>query len=181
MNGQDTIDEIMLIFRNNGQESYGEDITQLEHAVQVGLLAINAGCDDETVVAAFLHDIGHLCAEDDMNGYGARAHHESGALWLRERGFSERVCRLIEGHVLAKRYLTAVDEEYHQQLSEASKASLGFQGGPMNEEEVKAFANDSLLEEHLQLRRWDEEGKDNSLDLTNLEQFRPFLERHLSA
>ncbi len=40
-----------------------------------------------------------------------------------------------------------------------SKRTLEFQGGPMNEEEAVRFRKDTLFEECVQQRRWDEEAK----------------------
>ena len=46
-----------------GDKGYiGEDITQLEHAMQAALLAEKENCSSDVVLAAFLHDIGHLIA-----------------------------------------------------------------------------------------------------------------------
>ena len=54
-----------------------------------------------------------------------RATEVIGATYLRMRGFAERVPHLIEGHVLAKRYLCFADPGYHETLSPASR-----HGGP---------------------------------------------------
>ena len=52
---------IAQLFAQSGQDAYyGEPVTQLEHALQCAHLAEQHGADDETVAAAFLHDIGHL-------------------------------------------------------------------------------------------------------------------------
>jgi putative nucleotidyltransferase with HDIG domain len=86
----------------------GEPVSQIEHMSQAAQLAMAEGFDDEVVLAAFFHDIGHLCAEgaENMGGYGVVSHERLGADYLREAGFSERMARLVEYHVQAKRYLT---------------------------------------------------------------------------
>ena len=54
------IDELAERFASHGAEPYGEAISQAEHALQCATLAERAGCADSLVIAALLHDIGHL-------------------------------------------------------------------------------------------------------------------------
>src|ERR1700733_6043886 len=57
-------EEIMHYYEKNGGEEYsGEKLSQLEHMVQAAQLAEEQGQDEEVILAAFLHDIGHLCEE----------------------------------------------------------------------------------------------------------------------
>ena len=59
----------------------------------------------------------------------ARAQHDViGATYLRMLGFHERVAHLVEGHVLAKRYLCAVNPHYYDTLSNSSRRTLAYQG-----------------------------------------------------
>ena len=67
---------------------------------------------------------------------------------------------IIAQHVPAKRYLVAVDAEYHAQLSPASVASLVRQGGPMSDAEVAEFGAHPNAEEAVTVRRWDDNAKD---------------------
>lgn len=155
---------IANLFAQSGHDAYfGEPVTQLEHALQTAQLAEQAGSDTETVVAAFLHDIGHLLPVDDMagymDGYGTVDHERLGADYLRELGFSEKVAQLIENHVNAKRYLVAKSQDYFARLSEASLRTLEFQGGPMTPDEAAAFEGHPYFNEILQLRGWDEQAK----------------------
>jgi predicted HD phosphohydrolase len=56
-----SLDEIAALFAARGDRMYsGEPVTQLQHALQCGQLAEQDGASDELVVAAFLHDLGHL-------------------------------------------------------------------------------------------------------------------------
>lgn len=155
---------IANLFAQSGQDAYfGEPVTQLEHALQCAQLAEQAGADDETVVAAFLHDIGHLLPPDQangyMDGYGTVDHEKLGADFLRERGFSEKVAQLIEHHVNAKRYLVFKNPTYFARLSEASLKTLEFQGGPMTADEAAAFEANPYFKGILQMRTWDEQAK----------------------
>ena len=155
---------IAQLFAQSGQDAYfGEPVTQLEHALQCAQLAEAAGADDETVVAAFLHDIGHLLppelAGGYMDGYGTVDHEKLGADFLREQGFSEKVAQLIENHVNAKRYLVFKHPDYFARLSEASVKTLAFQGGPMSAGQALAFETNPYFKRILQLRAWDEQAK----------------------
>lgn len=64
-------------------------MSQIEHMSQAAQLALAQGYDDEVVLAAFFHDIGHICAEtaDNMGGYGVISHELQGANYLRDKGF----------------------------------------------------------------------------------------------
>jgi putative nucleotidyltransferase with HDIG domain len=99
---------------------------------QAADLAEKEGYDEEVILAAFFHDIGHLCSSgheaESMDGFGTVNHEKLGADYLREKGFSERLAILVEGHVIAKRYLTYKFPSYYNRLSAASKATLDFQG-----------------------------------------------------
>lgn len=155
---------IAQLFAQSGQDAYfGEPVTQLEHALQTAQLAERAGADRETVLAAFLHDIGHLLPPEQagayMDGYGTVDHERLGANFLRQRGFSEKVAQLIENHVNAKRYLVARNPEYRARLSEASLRTLEFQGGPMTPDEAAAFEGHPYFREILRVRGWDEQAK----------------------
>lgn len=158
------MDTIATLFAHSGHDAYfGEPVTQLEHALQSAQLAEQAGADRETVVAAFLHDIGHLLPPEAshgyMDGYGTVDHEQLGADYLRGLGFSEKIAQLIENHVNAKRYLVSKQPEYLANLSEASLKTLAFQGGPMNTDEAVAFEAHPHFNEILLMRRWDEQAK----------------------
>src|SRR6188768_2926165 len=138
---EQVVDEIFTLYEKFGGEDYiGEPVSQIEHMSQSAQLAIREGFDDEVVLAAFFHDIGHICVmknqSNNMGGYGVKSHEKIGADFLREKGFPEKVATLVESHVQAKRYLTFKFPEYFNSLSEASKMTLGFQGGVMTSEEA---------------------------------------------
>lgn len=132
-----TIRQVFAYIHAQGNADYiGEPVSQLEHTLQAAQLARNAHCDDETVLAALLHDVGRFIpAAEKMERmvapdgtYVGRASHEVvGEVFLRERGFPEKVCQLVGAHVVAKRYLTAVERGYWEGLSEASKRTLEMQ------------------------------------------------------
>jgi phosphonate degradation associated HDIG domain protein len=164
------------------QAYFGESLSQLDHALQCAALAGEAGSDEATVLAALLHDIGHLCAPAGtahMSTYGIIGHERIGAAFLRQRGFSPRVTDLAQGHVAAKRYLVWRDSAYMRRLSTASVQTLAFQGGPMSPQEARAFEHDPLAEQKLRLRSWDEWAKRSGWKVPPLEAYRDMLVRHL--
>lgn len=121
-----------------------------EHAAQTAEQAIRAGADDELVVAALLHDLGHAEAGHD-HGRWAREHLSS--------ILSERVLWLIEHHITAKRYACTVDPTYHDKLSEDSKRTLVLQGGTLSAAGAAAFARHRWFADVMRLREWDEGAK----------------------
>ena len=139
-------------------EYYGENVTQLEHALQMYQLATDAGADQELAVAAFLHDIGHLLPAE-KGELGSEDHDFSGAAWLHRQGFSRRVVAVTAQHVNAKRYLCFKFPEYYDRLSEASKLTLEMQGGPMTGRQAISFEKQPHFEEIIKVRYWDEEAK----------------------
>lgn len=174
--------QIISLLKNAEHQDYiGEPISQLEHALQCAKLAADYCGDKETIIAALLHDIGHLCANDSekMGEYGVANHDIIGANYLRFCGMSEKICQLVLGHVQAKRYLTSVNPDYYVRLSEASKITLQMQGGPMSEEEAKSFEKDPLFHAKLLLRTWDEQAKVVGLEVPGLEAYRSLIMTHL--
>jgi len=180
------IDEIFDLYERYGAADYiGEPVSQIEHMSQSAQLAIAGGYDDEVVLAAFFHDIGHICvqvtAEQSMAGYGVISHEKTGADFLRAKGFPERVARLVENHVQAKRYLTYKFPPYYENLSEASKKTLEFQGGVMSKQEADKFEADPLFELSILLRKWDEEAKIMNVPLIDLHLLKKKCKRVLSS
>jgi phosphonate degradation associated HDIG domain protein len=185
-----TVQEIFDLYERFGHNDYiGEPVSQIEHMSQSAQLAMDEGYPDEIVLAAFFHDIGHLCVQslspsESMNGYGAKSHEAKGAIYLRSKGFPEIIATLVENHVRAKRYLTFKFPHYFDSLSEASKKTLSFQGGVMSAPEADAFEKDPLFEYSIRLRYWDERAKETGvpvIDLTMLKQkTRSVLEKNVS-
>jgi phosphonate degradation associated HDIG domain protein len=179
---QAVADQIITLFETAGQAAYfGEPVTQLEHALQCAQLAADSGTDEEMIIAALLHDIGHLLDEQGLRheDLGVIDHDAAGARYLCERGFSARVASLVAGHVEAKRYLTRTNPSYVGQLSAASMKTLQLQGGPMTMEEAAVFDSDPLRDDKLKLRSWDETGKRPGCPVAPLASYRASLVAHL--
>ena len=177
-------DTIIDLYKQHGGSAYaGEKVSQLEHMVQAAQLAELGGFDEEVVLAAFLHDIGHIAEEatgdNEMDEYGIKDHEALGAQYLSEHGFSSKISKLVASHVQAKRYLTRKDPDYFNQLSEASRKTLDFQGGMMTIEEANAFEKDPLFSEIILMRRWDEQAKIQDKPMPDLSQFHDMIVHHL--
>jgi phosphonate degradation associated HDIG domain protein len=181
-----TADEIISLYEHYGGSEYaGEKVSQLEHMVQAAQLAEENEYDDEVILAAFLHDIGHIVeeanGENEMDSFGLKDHETTGAKYLIEKGFSQKISRLVASHVAAKRYLTLKDPGYYNQLSDASKKTLEFQGGMMTLEEAAAFEKDPLFNEIILMRRWDEQAKVQNKALPELQRYRSMIINHLES
>jgi 2-amino-1-hydroxyethylphosphonate dioxygenase (glycine-forming) len=179
-----TVADLFALYEKYGQDDYiGEPVSQLEHMWQAAALAEAEGCEEEVVLAAFFHDLGHLCAQQadgpSMAGFGAVDHEQLGADYLRARGFSERLATLVGSHVLAKRYLTFKHPEYLHQLSAASQATLAFQGGVMTATEAAAFEQQPDAEVLIRLRHWDDQAKQEATPVRNLASLKNMAVRHL--
>lgn len=152
---------IQALFADKGELQYGEDVTQLQHALQCAHLAEQEGASESLVVAALLHDMGHMIHRDAARAIeqGQDDHHEVlGAKWL-ARCFSPAVTEPIRLHVQAKRYLCLREPAYAAALSSLSKITLQLQGGLMTEVDALAFESQPYAMDAVRLRRWDDHGK----------------------
>jgi phosphonate degradation associated HDIG domain protein len=175
-----TADEVFAIFSSRGQSSYfGEPVSQLEHALQTAHFARRENAPDHLVVAALVHDIGHLVADTEENiadlGVDAK-HEEVGQSWLSRR-FGPGVCEPVYLHVSAKRYLCATDHLYLSVLSPASMQSLQLQGGPMSADEVAAFERNQYCLDAVRLRKWDDAAKVPDLETAGLQTYRDVIQQ----
>jgi len=181
---EQTIVNVFGLYEQHGAADYiGEPVSQLEHMSQAAQQALAEGFDDEVVLAAFFHDIGHLCDQraESMGGYGVVSHERLAADYLRRAGFSERLARLVEYHVQAKRYLTFSQPDYYARLSEASRRTLAYQGGMMSAVEARAFEQDPLCAVSVRLRHWDEMAKQPNVPPLDLEWLKAKARRLLTA
>lgn len=181
---QAIVDEVFALYERYGREDYiGEPVSQLEHMCQAAELAERDGYNEEVILAAFFHDIGHLCEHlmpvAQMDGYGVADHELLAGRFLREKGFSETMAKLVESHVRAKRYLTYRHPDYYQRLSPASRITLNQQGGIMTEEEAGLFEADHLHKLYIRLREWDDLAKLENKPLPPLQKYKDMAYRHL--
>lgn len=174
MNPEAVIEKIRLAVLATENLPYdGEAVDQLQHALQCAALARRSGADRGVVVAALLHDVGRspVALRDlrDLRVEGSEHGSLAGA-WLRPL-VGERVAWLAEQHVPAKRYLVATDPDYERALSETSRRTLARQGGPMDAQEIADFERHPWWREAVQLRLWDDLGKDPEARVPPLEAY----------
>ncbi|MEZ0308722.1 MAG: phosphonate degradation HD-domain oxygenase [Ramlibacter sp.] len=169
-----SLPDIEQLFADRGGEQYtGEDVTQLEHALQCALLAEAEGADDQLVTAALLHDMGHLLHDlgDTPSLKGVDDLHQFRALPFLRGLFGDAVIDAIKLHVDAKRYLCSVRPGYFAALSDDSKRSLGLQGGIFNEGQAEAFITQAGAQDAVRLRVWDDMAKTPGLATPPLSHF----------
>ena len=165
--------DVVGLFAESGRRAYGEQVTQLQHALQCASHARRDRADDEVVLAALLHDLGHLVtAESDTPAH----HHGSAAAGLLRPHVSPRVAWLVEHHVIAKRYLVTMDPRYGATLSPASRRSLVAQGEGLAPDEVARLERHAWFGDAVRLRRWDDAAKDPGAQCDPLIVHRSLLE-----
>ena len=156
------LEEILALYADRGSKAYfGESVSVTEHGLQAAYFAQAAAAAPSLIVAALLHDVGHLIEEvpDDLADWTIDAGHErAGGQWLARR-FAPEVSEPVRLHVPAKRYLLATDPEYFAKLSPASIVTLKLQGGPMSAEEAARFKSERFHREAVTVRRCDDRGK----------------------
>src|SRR5215468_3593457 len=158
---------------------FNEPVSQCEHAVQAAVLAQRERAAATLIVAALLHDVGHLLhsAPESVADLGIDVRHEEiGARWL-SRFFTAEVTEPIRLHVAAKRYLCAREPGYLGSLSTASQQSLALQGGAFDDAAAHAFLGSPHAQAAIRLRRWDDAAKVRGLHLPPPNAFRELIER----
>lgn len=167
-----SLSDIETLFTRLGDRAYaGEPVTQLEHALQSGQLAEQAGASEALITAAFLHDVGHLINDQGESPTlrGIDDRHEVVAIPRLRELFGEDVLTPIRLHVDAKRYLCARGDRAHggqmsgpqylEALSADSKRSLQLQGGVFSDREADAFIAQPHAADAVRVRLWDDTAK----------------------
>ena len=172
--------DILALYASRGTQAYfGERVSMAEHGLQAAHFATADDAPPTLVVAALLHDIGHLLEDvvETIEAWTLDARHEEiGARWLAQR-FDAAVYEPVRLHVPAKRYLCATDASYLARLSSASLHTLKLQGGAMSASEAAHFETLPFWREALRVRRWDDQGKVAGLKTLALNDYAPLIER----
>ena len=154
--------QILSLYAARGSDSYfGESVSTTQHGLQAAYFAQQEAASPALVLAALLHDIGHLidAAPNDLAQWSDDARHEEvGGRWLAQR-FGPEVSEPVRLHVPAKRFLCAIDPGYFARLSAASRITLNLQGGPMSAAEIERFRAQPYHRDAVRVRHWDDDGK----------------------
>ena len=114
-----------------------------------------------------------------MNGLGVIKHDLLAYYYLKELNMDARVCYLIKKHVDAKRYLITIDEKNYHNLSDASKETLKYQGGPMSHQELIDMETDDDFLNILKVRKYDDMAKEKNMEIPKLSSFIPLIKKYL--
>jgi phosphonate degradation associated HDIG domain protein len=170
--------QVFDLFERRGREAYfGEGVSILEHSLQAAWFAREAGAEPHLVIAALLHDVGHLLhgLPEDLAEHGLDGKHEViGEEWLRSR-FGPEVSEPVRLHVDAKRYLCSIEPTYSAELSPSSLQSLRLQGGPFSTDEARDFEQNPYFQNAVALRRWDDSAKLTEVIVPELQTYREAL------
>ncbi len=174
---QDIIRDTFDCLRRCQDVEYDAGISLQAHLLQAAAFAIQHEAPEHLIAAALLHDLGQLFQRETPppeDSEDEDMHEAMAAQWLRER-FMDSVVEPVRLHVAAKRYLCATSPSYVEELTEASRQRLGEQGGPMNQDEVRAFELQPYYWEAVKLRSFDEMARVKGMRTPELERFRPYL------
>jgi predicted HD phosphohydrolase len=163
------------LLATRGDGAYGlTSVTQLEHALQSAALAAEQALGPAMIIAALLHDIGHMTISKDIALADANIddqHEIAGAAMLKNL-FGPDVIEPILLHVPAKRWLYAAEPSYFSRLAPDSIQSLKLQGGPMSVAEVAVFGRRPCALAAAALRRIDDDAKIPGFTAPPLETYR---------
>lgn len=174
-----TLPTIENLFAHHGAAYYGgEAISQTQHALQCAQLAEQAGESEAVIVAALLHDIGHLMLAESIT---TDMRHQEVAADALAQLFNDDVTTPVRLHVAAKRYLGAIEPAYLDTLSPASVQSLELQGGVFTPAQADAFSTQSHALAAVRLRRYDDLAKVVGLSTPTLGHYMQMAERCLRA
>jgi putative nucleotidyltransferase with HDIG domain len=171
------VENLLNLLEREGKQHYGENVTQLEHALQCAKMAaritkyhprFRGARRRFFIAAALLHDIGHLLPKVKGKGsLGVINHAEEGGLFLRQQGFPAYICDIIHDHALSKRYLCTTSKEYFNLLSRASQETFVAQGGYLSSAQVACFKGDPLFRDKILLRLCDDFSKREDIHISN--------------
>ncbi len=182
MTTDEIVEQILDAFAKCGHLDYGENISMKEHMLQTAFLADENDEDNNVVVAALLHDFGHLICNMPNNTFDEGSdnyHEELGANALQD-WFEDDIVDAVRLHVDAKRYLCAANPKYKDKLSKASITTMAIQGGPMNQREMLAFRRKKGHRIAIRIRTYDDLGKMPEMQRPGLEHYIPKIRECLS-
>ena len=170
------IDKIINNFKNNHELYIGEKVTISEHMIQTAMLAEKNNSSKSLVCACLLHDYGHFIVKDpdSLVLKSVDGKHEDLGYEFLKKYFVSDVIEPIKLHVDAKRYLCR-NKSYYDRLSEASKISLGLQGGIMKDDEAKKFSLLKYFKDAVKVREYDDDGKVPDIKMKKIDDYQELI------
>ncbi|MEZ6042239.1 MAG: HD domain-containing protein [Planctomycetaceae bacterium] len=175
------VDDILRVFHERGNRHYGEEVSELQHALQAAEFAGQFGEPEGVVLSCLLHDFGHMLHDlgEEIAGQGVDARHEELGATLLESHFPKEIVDPIRLHVAAKRYLCWQDPGYSEGLSPSSKLSLNLQGGPMSNLEATEFERLPHYQQAVRVRRYDDMAKVPEMQTADLSHYRALIAKYM--
>ena len=165
------VDSLFGVLESGAGATDAEDVDLLAHGLQCAALLAGVAPDDEELqVAGLVHDVGSVLWPGRP-----RTHARAGAAAVADL-LGDRVAWLVGHHDEAKRYLVTTDPDYTSRLSAASVATLGVQGGRLDDAERARLDAAPWLADVLAMRRADDDAKVPGRDVPPLSHWRPIVE-----
>ena len=166
------IEEIIGLFEEYGNYQYtSENITLTEHMILCAMMAESENCDIEMIIAAFLHDIGHLLILQEINQSCLMSHDFVAKQYLLSKGFNYRIASLVGNHTQAKKYFVKLFPNYYQNPSKTYQ----YQSEIMTDREMLQFKKDPFFKDLLIISEFDDRSKISNVRINSLEYYRKLL------
>ncbi|KAJ2066488.1 hypothetical protein GGI08_001844 [Coemansia sp. S2] len=176
MTPEQRVSAMFALLANAGKKEYvGGRMLPMDHALRIAKLAKDDGADEETVLAALFFNIGHFVPSveqrDRIHSLGPSTeklssglrvagisfggspaentidHGKIGAEYLRQLGFPNKTCELVESQSSARSYISTIDPTFSRNYETqdplltytvASLLNTGkFENGPYFDPKVK--------------------------------------------
>jgi predicted HD phosphohydrolase len=161
------LDALIEMYEGRSGRPYGGSrVDQRLHAVQAGWLARERGGTPSFVVAALLHDIGHMVRRD-LGGHPVAQdvdddhddHEQVGATWL-ARVFGPAVAEPVRLHSAARRHPCATQRGCPGGLARDAGRCSASKIEPMSVDEARRFERLAHWRDAVALSRIDESARD---------------------
>ena len=157
------VKNIQVVFdlydRFGGEDYMDGAVTQLDHMFQTAKRAEGEGYNEEIILSAFFHDIGHLISytfkASNSNGECSIDYGKVGAEYLQGLGFSENICNMVRSQLQTKRYLNYKFYNCDQNRSSASIVNPEQKETVMNAVEARVFECNPMHLLYIKLLEWD--------------------------
>ncbi|KAJ2757204.1 hypothetical protein GGI19_000254 [Coemansia pectinata] len=171
MTPEQRVTKVFELLENSGKKEYiAGRLTRLDQALQAAQMAKNGGADEETILAALFCNIGCYIppAEEwsDARGmerikitavdmYGNDHIIDisfNGGEYLRQLGFPNKTCVLVESNVITKRYILATD---HTRSVFIYDVLTPMDPWVVSPDQISKFKDDVLFQYKIQLLKWE--------------------------